>query len=70
MRGELDALLTKEIPPDTLPAACGVRVTVNGTLCPDGIVTGKVIPLREKPLPCQLALAMVIGEEPAVSVPV
>ena len=67
LNGELLALLTKEIPPDAVPAACGAKVTVNGTLCPDWMVTGKLIPLTEKPVPCQLALETVIGDEPAVS---
>ena len=28
------------------PLACGVKVTENGKLCPDAMVTGKAIPLR------------------------
>ena len=46
------------------------KVTVNGRLCPDWIVTGKVTPLIEKPVPCHVTLETVIGEEPAVSIPV
>jgi len=30
--GELEALLTKETLPAELPAVCGAKVTVNGTL--------------------------------------
>jgi len=67
---ELLPLLTKEIPPDAVPAAWGAKVTVNGRLCPDWIVTGKVTPLIEKPVPCHVTLETVIGDEPAVSIPV
>lgn len=44
--GELEALLTNEIEPEAVPAACGVNVTVNGTLLPAAIVVGSEMPLR------------------------
>jgi hypothetical protein len=45
-------------------------VTVNGTFCPAGIVTGKEMPLSENPVPFQLALETVMLDDPAVNVPV
>jgi hypothetical protein len=45
--GELEALLMKERLPVELAAVSGAKVTVNGTLCPAGIVTGNAIPLSE-----------------------
>jgi len=44
--GEFEALLAKETVPEAAPVACGVNATVNCTLLPDGIVTGKDSPLR------------------------
>ena len=44
---EFEALLVNELIPETLPDICGVKVSVNGTLCPDAIVSGKAIPLSE-----------------------
>src|SRR5580700_5538159 len=44
--GELEALLAKETVPEAAPVACGVNVTVNCTLLPTAIVTGKDSPLR------------------------
>ena len=61
-------MLANEIAPEIVPAACGANVTVKGTLCPAWRVTGKVMPLRENPVLCQVALETVIGDEPAVSV--
>ena len=45
--GEFEALLVKEPFAEALPAAWGEKVSVNGTLCPAAIVSGKVIPLSE-----------------------
>jgi hypothetical protein len=42
---------------------------VKGTLCPAGIVTGKVIPVSENPVPFQLAVETVTLEELALRVP-
>lgn len=67
--GEFAALLRKETVPDAFPAAWGANVTVKGTFCPAGIVTGNVIPLSEKPDPFQFAVETVTFEEAAVSVP-
>ena len=43
---EFEALLAKETVPEAAPVACGVNATVNCTLLPAGIVTGKDSPLR------------------------
>ena len=43
---EFEALLAKETRPEAAPVACGVNATVNCTLLPAGIVTGKDSPLR------------------------
>jgi hypothetical protein len=67
--GEFVALLRKERLPDAFPRAWGANVTVNGTFCPAGIVTGKEIPLSEKPDPFQFAVETVTLEEVALSVP-
>ena len=56
--------------PESLDAAGGEKVTVNEALWPAGMVRGKVIPLRENPLPLQVALETVTLEPPAVRVPV
>jgi len=47
-----------------------VKVTVNGTLLPAGIVVGKVIPLKEYPDPLQLAEETLILDPAALRVPV
>jgi|HubBroStandDraft_4_1064222.scaffolds.fasta_scaffold158437_1 hypothetical protein len=44
--GEFEALLAKETVPEAAPVACGVNATVNCTLLPTAIVTGKDSPLR------------------------
>ena len=46
--GELVALLANEIFAEAVPAPCGAKVTVNATLCPAGIVTGRLIPFKVK----------------------
>ena len=40
----VEALLTNDKLPDAEPLTSGEKVTVNGTLCPDGMVTGRVRP--------------------------
>jgi hypothetical protein len=44
--GVLAALLTREIIPDAVPLARGVKVKVSDTLCPTAMVLGKDIPPR------------------------
>jgi len=48
-------LLVNVTCPVKLPEDCGVKVTVKGILVPAGMVTGKLIPLKEKPEPLRLA---------------
>jgi hypothetical protein len=43
--GELPALLANDSDPLAAPDACGTKVTVNGTDCPDDSVVGNEIPL-------------------------
>ena len=69
--GEFAALLRNEMFPETAPVAWGANVSVKETLWPAAIVTGKLIPLSENPLPVPLPDDTVTAaEEPAVSVPV
>jgi len=70
LAGELVALLTNEMLPGTLPAACGAKVTVKVTLVPDCTVVGKVIPVTEYPVPFQAADETETSALLAVSVPV
>jgi hypothetical protein len=44
---EFELLLVNEPIAEALPDVCGVKVSVNGTLCPAAMVSGKVIPLSE-----------------------
>jgi hypothetical protein len=67
--GELVASLSNTTLPGVLPAAWGAKVTVKGTFCPAGTVTGKVIPLSAYPVPFQAAEVTVMSEVPAVNVP-
>jgi len=62
-------LLKNATCPGVEPAACGVKLTVNGTLLPAGTVVGNVIPLSAYPEPFQLAEDTTIAADPAVSVP-
>ena len=43
-----DPLLRNEILPEAVPETVGLKVTVNGTLCPAAMVMGNVMPLRVK----------------------
>ncbi len=47
----LTALLANVRVAEVLPEACGANVTLNGTLCPEAIVSGKEIPLNENSVP-------------------
>jgi hypothetical protein len=47
--------LLKDRVPEELPAELGLNVTDNEALCPDAIVTGKVMPLNPKPLPVNVS---------------
>jgi hypothetical protein len=68
--GEFAALLRNEMVPERVPAACGANLAVKEMLWPAATVTGKVIPLSEKPLPVALPDDTVTAaEEPALSVP-
>jgi hypothetical protein len=49
--GEVGALLTKVRLPVALLAAVGAKLTVNGLDCPGTRVSGRVSPLKAKPLP-------------------
>jgi len=44
---ELEALVAKERVPEAVPEAWGAKTTVMGTLCPDAMVSGRVMPLKE-----------------------
>src|SRR5438445_12087859 len=57
--GELGALLTSEMPPDTLPVAVGANCTLKVLDCPAARVSGNVSPLMLKPAPVKLPWAMV-----------
>ncbi len=58
--GELGALLTSETVPVTLPAAPGVKATLNVALLPAAMVSGTVMPVRLKPLPDTVAWEIVM----------
>jgi hypothetical protein len=60
--------LLKDNVPEELPAEPGVNVTVSDALCPDGIVTGKVIPLKPKPLPVNVSDVIVTSPPTAFRV--
>jgi hypothetical protein len=62
--GELEALLTNWREADTGPPVCGVKATLNGTLCPAGIVKGSEGPWRTN---CELLL---LAEETVTLAPV
>ena len=49
--GLLEALLTKEICPEALPADAGANCVVYVELCPGVRVSGRVMPLPLKPVP-------------------
>jgi hypothetical protein len=49
------ALLAKARVAEVVPDAFGAKVTLNGALCPEAIVSGKEIPLTENSVPVMLA---------------
>jgi len=67
---EFDALLVNEPIAEALPDVCGVNVSVNGTLCPAAMVSGKVIPLSENSPLLMLTDDMATLALLAVSMPV
>ena len=54
---------------EVLPDACGVKVNVNGTVCPAAIVSGNLIPLIENSMLVRLAEDTATLEPLALSVP-
>jgi len=66
IRGELGALLTSETVPVTLPAALGLKATLNVALLPAAMVSGTVMPVRLKPLPDTVAWEIVTLALPAL----
>ena len=64
------ALLVKVSVPEVAPVAFGLKVTVKGTLWPDGIVTGSESPLMAKRALFELAAVTVTLAPLALSVPV
>src|SRR5260370_142955 len=58
--GELGALLTSETVPVTLPAAPGVKATLNVALLPAAIVSGTVKPVMLNPVAEALAAEIVM----------
>ena len=57
--GEFDALLTSEIPPDTLVLVVGVNCAVKVAVCPALIVKGATSPVMLNPAPAVLTWEMV-----------
>jgi len=52
--------------PVKLPEDCGAKVTLNGTLCPDPSVTGKVIPETLNPVPLDVTAEISALEPPVL----
>jgi hypothetical protein len=50
--------------PVTAPAAVGSKLTVNAVVCPGFSVTGKVVPVKVKPVPEMVGALMVTGRFP------
>ncbi len=59
--GAVDASLTSERVPLTLPDVVGANFTTTGRLCPAAIVVGSVNPPKLNPAPVILACEMVTG---------
>jgi hypothetical protein len=53
--GEFVALLTNETVPDTAPLVWGANAMVTFCVLPDASVSGRVTPLRLKPIPVKFA---------------
>ena len=66
---EFEALLVNELIAEALPDICGVNVSVNGTLCPAAIASGKVIPLSENSALVTMAEDTLTLDPEALSVP-
>jgi hypothetical protein len=66
--GVLEALLTSDTLPLTLPATVGANFTWNVALCPAAMVVGNVSPLTLNPAPVTFAWLMVTLAELAVTV--
>jgi len=64
--GELGALLTSVTVPVTLPAALGLKATLNVALLPAAMVSGTVMPVRLKPFPDTVAWEIVTLALPAL----
>ena len=62
--GELDALLTTETLPVTLPVAAGAKVTFKVTICPEVTISPADTPLAVKPGPEIVTFEIVILELP------
>jgi hypothetical protein len=67
---EFEALLVNAPIAEALPDVCGMKVTVNGTLCPAAMVSGRVIPLSENSALFMLTDDMATLALIAVSMPV
>lgn len=65
----LAPLFVKPSEPVVVPAELGVKVTLKPVLCPAGIVTGNVIPLKPKPAPLSVSAVTVTLAPVAVRVP-
>ena len=65
LRSRLEASLMNPNVPSTCPSACGLKLTLKGTLCPEDKVRGKLKPLMSKPEPAGLRAETVIGVEPS-----
>ena len=67
--GELAASLENESVADAVPDAAGLKVTVNGVVCPAVRVAGREIPESANSLLSKLAAEMVSDDPVAVRVP-
>jgi hypothetical protein len=64
-----EALLAKDKLPETLPVTDGAKPTLKLALCPAGIVTGKVMPLRTNPAPLRESDVTVTAAPLALKLP-
>ena len=60
----VEAVLTREIVPLSVPPEGGVKLTLIIALCPAVRVSGKLTPLKLKPVPVTVAWDMVTSEPP------
>ena len=61
-----EALETTETLPVGVPAACGVKLTLNVKLCPALMVKGTVTPLMPYPVPLTVTCEIVIADPPVL----